>query len=138
MKKSKQMFCYLICSSVGLTVNIGSQSYEVSHYIGFTNSRLEERLKEHCSGLGSKITSAFISKGGSIKITRFWNVAERKSERILKNYKNAKKLCPNCNPRAMSLGPRSLSKGEDLSQSIVTNDVIVENESTEDLQIIDY
>lgn len=65
------------------------------HYIGFT-SNLSERLKRHARGQGAAIVRAAHDEGIKITLVATWT-GNRSYERMLKNRKNARRLCPICN-----------------------------------------
>jgi len=67
------------------------------HYLGWTEGDcLDDRMKTHRSGRGSKLMSAINQAGIDFTIARLWS-GTRHDERKLKNGKNAGKwLCPIC------------------------------------------
>jgi len=68
------------------------------HYIGFCeDGNLQSRFARHTSGRGAKILRACNSAGIKYKIVRVMK-GDRNFERKLKRRKNAKHLCPICNP----------------------------------------
>jgi predicted GIY-YIG superfamily endonuclease len=71
------------------------------HYIGFTTD-LPGRLAEHASGAGARLLQVITEAGLSFELARTWQ-GTRKTERSLKNRKEAPALCPLCNPQAMKL-----------------------------------
>lgn len=64
------------------------------HYLG-TARDLHERLRQHRTGRGAKITAACADRGIGMSLARVWR-GGRTLERRLKNRKNAPKLCPIC------------------------------------------
>jgi predicted GIY-YIG superfamily endonuclease len=77
-----------------------SQPYKhAAHYLGFTTD-LPARLDAHTKGTGARLLEVITAAGLSFQLARTWH-GSRKSERSLKNQKNAPRLCPVCNPQAM-------------------------------------
>lgn len=66
------------------------------HYIGFTDTPLKRRLREHKGTKGSKIMQAFIKSGRTYVVAQVWRTGDRTFERELKNRKKARKFCPVC------------------------------------------
>ncbi len=100
--------CYLICSTVAL---VNKPGVTVSHYTGITKRAVADRLKEHSSMQGARLTAAFIRAGGVLKVTRVWS-GSRAIEKAIKSYGKLHQLCPECNTRAMKHKPKGLSKGK--------------------------
>lgn len=71
------------------------------HYIGFVDgeNRLKTRVEYHRKGQGSKFLKAVTLAGIEFSVVRTWKDGDRNFERKLKNRKNAKALCPCCNPK---------------------------------------
>lgn len=71
------------------------------HYIGFVDGDdlVENRLKKHRSGIGSKFLRAVNNAGIYYFIARLWPGYTRDQERQLKNRKKARELCPICNQK---------------------------------------
>lgn len=65
------------------------------HYIGFTDN-LEQRLSDHRKGKGARILAVAKENGIDFELVRTWE-GDRKTERRLKNQKNAARFCPICN-----------------------------------------
>jgi len=65
-----------------------------THYIGSTKD-LRGRLIAHRYGHGAALTRELKRRGGKFKHVRTWN-CDRETE--LKAQKNARRLCPICNP----------------------------------------
>lgn len=65
------------------------------HYIGYTEN-LPQRLSAHANGHGARIMEVITDLGLDWEVVRTWNNKDRCFERELKNYKNAKLLCPIC------------------------------------------
>jgi predicted GIY-YIG superfamily endonuclease len=79
-----------------------SEPYKhAAHYIGFTTD-LQSRLDAHANGTGARLLEVITAAGLSFSLARTWN-GTRKTERSLKNRKEAPTLCPICNPQAMKL-----------------------------------
>jgi predicted GIY-YIG superfamily endonuclease len=66
------------------------------HYIGFSTAPAE-RLAVHKNGNGARLLEVVSEAGIDYQIVRTWG-GDRHRERRLKNQKNAKRLCPLCNP----------------------------------------
>ncbi len=66
------------------------------HYIGFTESGLEQRMERHRSGDGAKILRALKLNGITFEVVKTWEEGDRDFERKLKNQKNSKRHCPHC------------------------------------------
>lgn len=70
------------------------------HYIGSCPpGRLDKRMKEHSSGRGAKITSAFIKAGLTWVVARTWD-SVRGFELELKRRGGAARICPRCKEEA--------------------------------------
>lgn len=81
-------------------VNGRGQALYARHYIGYTGS-LDRRMMEHASGRGARFLEVCRERGIGFEVARTWEGADRRFERRLKKtYKNAKLLCPFCNPNA--------------------------------------
>jgi len=67
------------------------------HYVGFTTSyeTVENRLKEHESGNGSKLLRK-VGKG--FKLARLW-YGTKDDERAIKNTHHRRAFCPMCNTK---------------------------------------
>jgi predicted GIY-YIG superfamily endonuclease len=83
-------------SAKGTTLTAG-------HYIGYT-SDLVGRIMDHMEGHGARFTQVCVERGVKWSLARTWDGdrADRRFERYLKNMKNAPRLCPICNPKAMN------------------------------------
>ena len=66
------------------------------HYLGWTETSVEERLSEHLAGRGSPLVRAAIAAGCEITVERTWTQQDRNFERSLKNRHEAPRLCPRC------------------------------------------
>jgi predicted GIY-YIG superfamily endonuclease len=83
---------YLLC--------FNSKLKHAKHYIGYTKTPdgLEPRMEKHRKGTGSKLMAAVAKAGIDFVVTRMWPNGDQTFERMLKNKKNSKYLCPNCTP----------------------------------------
>lgn len=92
---------YLLCLSGWL----GSDRHKARHYLGWTND-LEERIREHRRGKGSKFTQAACQRGLTIRVAEVW-IGTRQLEKQLKRRHNLKHFCPICQsdrkPRSLTL-----------------------------------
>jgi len=69
------------------------------HYIGYTEN-LDKRILQHRSGNGhARLMEVIYELGIGFRIARVWFGEDRHFERMLKNQKNAPRLCPYCNKR---------------------------------------
>jgi predicted GIY-YIG superfamily endonuclease len=64
------------------------------HYIGFTTD-LQARLDAHNKGAGARLLEVITGAGIGFELARTWQ-GTRKTERALKNQKNAPRFCPVC------------------------------------------
>lgn len=69
------------------------------HYIGWTRF-LDRRLDHHRNGTGARLMRAVVGAGIDFVLARKWEDKDGNFERKLHNYKNARDLCPICNPDA--------------------------------------
>jgi predicted GIY-YIG superfamily endonuclease len=67
-----------------------------SHYIGWAKRDLEQRMKHHRSGTGSKLMKAVTNAGIGWKVVKVWEDGDRTFERSLKNKKKSSCICPVC------------------------------------------
>ena len=91
-------------------IHFETKLHHAQHYLGFTTN-LEERLKRHASGNGSKLMHAVSQAGITWKVTRLWENVPQSWERELKQSKNTPCLCPECaGKRAMNrkVNPKEL------------------------------
>lgn len=72
--------------------------HHAQHYIGYANESLEQRIKRHRSGDGSKLMRAVTRAGIPWRVVRTWQDGSRDFERQLKQGKHSSRLCPICNP----------------------------------------
>lgn len=70
--------------------------HHARHYIGFT-SDYKVRFALHKQGKAARLTQVVVDSGIKLRLVRVW-IGGRTFERRLKNRKNAKLLCPICNP----------------------------------------
>jgi predicted GIY-YIG superfamily endonuclease len=64
------------------------------HYVGYTTN-LSARLEAHSKGNGARLLEVITQAGLSFQLARTWQ-GTRKTERALKNQKNAPRFCPVC------------------------------------------
>lgn len=77
------------------------------HYLGSTpDTRLAQRLSEHRSGKGARLTQVVTEAGHELILARTWE-GGREKERELKRWKNSPRLCPICNPNLKMRSDRS-------------------------------
>lgn len=74
------------------------------HYMGWTDNGVEQRLAEHRAGRGARLTQVAAAAGCELILVRTWSNTERAHERVLKNRKNAPRMCPLCNPHWSARG----------------------------------
>lgn len=72
-------------------------SGHAQHYIGWSVD-VFVRLTQHRRNQGARILEVCNERGIGYKLVRLWRGRNRSFERQLKNRKNARKLCPTCNP----------------------------------------
>ncbi len=70
------------------------------HYVGLAED-LAARLERHASGQRARMLAVCRERGITWRLVRTWE-GGRKFERELKNRKEAPKLCPVCNPKALN------------------------------------
>ncbi len=68
------------------------------HYVGFTTN-LEQRLAQHRSGRGARLTSIARKKGIAWELAYVWEDGDKELERYLKKGSRARKFCKICFPR---------------------------------------
>jgi predicted GIY-YIG superfamily endonuclease len=73
----------------------------VWHYIGWAKN-LMARLSHHRKGTGARFLKAVNERGIHYEIVKVWEDETKDFERLLKNRKNAKCLCPVCRGEAPS------------------------------------
>ena len=64
------------------------------HYIGFTTN-LDQRITDHLCGMGARLMEVITDEGIEWRVARTWE-GDRKLERRLKEWHNARLLCPVC------------------------------------------
>ena len=70
---------------------------QARHYLG-SSDNVPERIRDHMTGKGARLTSIVAGKGIGMELVRVWN-GSRQDERKLKNQKNSPQLCPICNSK---------------------------------------
>lgn len=65
------------------------------HYLGWTND-IDERLRKHRKGKGSRLCEVAVSRGVKIQLAEIIP-GDRNLERRIKRQKNHRKICPICN-----------------------------------------
>jgi predicted GIY-YIG superfamily endonuclease len=70
------------------------------HYLGYSTN-LDKRITDHLAGMGARLLEVVTDAGIEWKLARTWR-GDRELERRLKNRKEAPKLCPICNPKALN------------------------------------
>lgn len=68
------------------------------HYLGSTTN-MEARMRAHESGEGARLLAVLNEKGIGWEVVRTWVGVPRGFERLLKNRKESRKLCPVCNKK---------------------------------------
>ncbi len=91
--------------------------HHAQHYIGWTESDVEERFKRHFQSGGSKLLRAVKAAGIEFRIVRVWENVDRNFERQLKNRKKAKDLCPCCKHHPYNPKPKEVSHAVETSGS---------------------
>jgi predicted GIY-YIG superfamily endonuclease len=71
-----------------------SPNHTAQHYIGWAY-HLGSRIQQHLKGKGARLTRVAVERGISFEIAATFP-GDRNYERLLKNRKNARKLCPIC------------------------------------------
>ena len=66
------------------------------HYVGFTDGKLKDRLKEHLAGQGAVLIRAVVAAGIGLQVARIWRRRDRKFERRLKQGGSFVRICPVC------------------------------------------
>lgn len=87
------MAVYLLHS----TVPVGVDVHHAYHYVGYSQrAKLWQRLAQHASGRGAKITCAYLEAGGTLWLVRLWPQNGRELERRLKREGHLSRHCPVC------------------------------------------
>jgi predicted GIY-YIG superfamily endonuclease len=73
-------------------------SNHAQHYIGYAED-IKVRYYQHGTKYGARMLYVARERELTWVLARIWPQANRKFERKLKNRKNAKYLCPICNPK---------------------------------------
>lgn len=68
------------------------------HYIGWTGYDVAQRLAHHRAGQGARLLQVVAQAGIPFDVVRTWPDQPKAFERRLKRRKDARKLCPVCNP----------------------------------------
>lgn len=84
-------YCYLLHFEQRI-----SDQHTCQHYLGFTRRPLRDRIAEHRSGRGARLTQVALERGIAFIVVRTWRGASRGFERRLKNRKDGPMLCPVC------------------------------------------
>jgi predicted GIY-YIG superfamily endonuclease len=66
------------------------------HYLGWALD-IDDRIRKHRKGRGSRLCQVAVEQGIKFTVAELWH-GNRQLERRLKSLKNARKLCPICNP----------------------------------------
>lgn len=64
------------------------------HYIGWTDN-LDQRLRDHLKGQGSRLVRAVVAAGIGVALARTWK-GDLFDERVLHRQRNASRHCPIC------------------------------------------
>jgi predicted GIY-YIG superfamily endonuclease len=72
---------------------------QAKHYTGWA-SDLDARLAQHANGAGARLMQVIKEAGLSFTLARTWQ-GTRTDERRIKKRKEAPRLCPFCNPKAI-------------------------------------
>ena len=89
--------CYLIHWQPAIG-NLTNPRATASHYLGSTQKPVGDRLREHQTKVGARITKAAVEQGRELVLVRTWRGGWSR-ERELKKRHNNRLLCPICNPR---------------------------------------
>ena len=84
------------------------------HYMGFAED-IDTRLERHRAGNGSRLIAVITQAGIDFELARTW-VGDRALERKLKQRKDAPRLCPICDEKAMSRGNYTAKEREQKSR----------------------
>lgn len=80
-------------------IHLDTPLAHAQHYLGFVKNNLEQRVKRHRSGQGAKMLKAANEAGIGWDVVRTWPDGDRTFERMLKNRKKSKCLCPKCSAK---------------------------------------
>lgn len=103
-----QPSCYLIHWQPAIG-NLSNPRGTASHYLGSTNKPVGERLMQHQSKAGARITKAAVEQGRELVLVRTWDGGWNR-ERQLKKLHNNRLLCPICNPLSRIQTPQTLKQ----------------------------
>lgn len=78
-------------------IHLDDKLSHAKHYIGYSKN-IPGRFWHHVNGTGCRFLAACNRKGIKYRITRIWEGKDGNYERLLKNLKESKLLCPVCNP----------------------------------------
>lgn len=81
---------YLLC----LSGTLGGDRHRAEHYLGWSND-LDNRVREHRNGRGSKFTQAACQRGFTLRVAEVWT-GTRYLEKSLKQSRNLNRFCPIC------------------------------------------
>jgi predicted GIY-YIG superfamily endonuclease len=81
-------------------IHFNQAYHHARHYLGFSEN-LDKRITDHLCGMGARLLEVITQAGIDWKLARTWP-GDRELERRLKNRKEAPKLCPICNPKALN------------------------------------
>jgi len=85
---------------LNLAVHDRKPHFHAKHYLGYAED-LAARLERHRAGNGARLMEVVSAAGITWRLARTWP-GDRQLERKLKNRKEAPKLCPICNPKALN------------------------------------
>ena len=81
-----------------------------------------ERLSQHKRNQGARILEVCNERGIGYKLVRLWRGRNRSFERQLKNRKNAKFLCPECNPKGRKYPTKPKPSASKTPQTFLMHD----------------
>jgi hypothetical protein len=90
------------------------------HYLGWTQTDVDERVRQHLAGHGSPLVRAALAAGADVTLQRTWVGVDRHFERRLKNRHEAPRLCPRCVAAGATAGRGLLLAGTGESTGIET------------------
>lgn len=80
-------------------IHLDTPLAHAQHYIGFAYD-IPRRVQAHAKGQGARMLQVCVERGITFRLARIWQGQSRAWERRLKNRRNARVLCPVCNPTA--------------------------------------
>lgn len=86
--------CYLLHFDKAIG-DLGNPRGQAKHYLGWTVD-LQERLKAHAGGNGSRLMEVLAERGIGWRLVRTWS-GPQSLERKLKRQHNGPRFCPVCN-----------------------------------------